>query len=147
VIPTHFHDDCLGGLKAFHDQEIPSYANTKTLELATQEKSAIPQQGFYESMTLHVGDKTVEVKFFGEGHTRDNVVGYFPSERVLFGGCLIKEVDASKGYLADANIKAWPTTVEKVKRAYPNVQLVIPGHGAYGGPELLDYTVGLFRGE
>jgi metallo-beta-lactamase class B len=34
IIPTHFHDDCLGGLKVFTDNNIPSYANFKTIELA-----------------------------------------------------------------------------------------------------------------
>jgi metallo-beta-lactamase class B len=31
IIPTHFHDDCLGGLKAFDENNIPSYAYFKTL--------------------------------------------------------------------------------------------------------------------
>ena len=34
IIPTHFHDDCLGGLKAFDENDIPSYAYFKTIELA-----------------------------------------------------------------------------------------------------------------
>ena len=34
IIPTHFHDDCLGGLQAFHNNNIPSYAYAKTIELA-----------------------------------------------------------------------------------------------------------------
>jgi metallo-beta-lactamase class B len=44
----------------------------------------------------------ITAKFFGEGHTKDNVVGYFPSENVMFGGCLVKELNASKGYLGFA---------------------------------------------
>ena len=34
VIPTHFHNDCLGGLKAFDEANVPSYAYFKTIELA-----------------------------------------------------------------------------------------------------------------
>ena len=34
IIPTHFHNDCLGGLKAFYDNNIPFYAYFKTAELA-----------------------------------------------------------------------------------------------------------------
>jgi metallo-beta-lactamase class B len=85
------------------------------------------------------------VKYFGEGHTKDNVVGYFPSENILFGGCLIKELKATKGYLGDANIAQWPNTVERIKEQYPNIKIVIPGHGAIGGSELLDYTIKLFQ--
>ncbi|MGL4598796.1 MAG: subclass B1 metallo-beta-lactamase [Bacteroidia bacterium] len=145
IIPTHFHDDCLGGLNAFHKKNIPSYAYFKTIELAKENKMTVPQNVFSDSLILNVGDQTIRAKFFGEGHTKDNVVGYFPSENVMFGGCLIKEIDASKGYLGDANIAAWSTTVERVKKEHPNVKLVIPGHGDFGDQKLLDYTIGLFR--
>ncbi|MFN3487479.1 MAG: subclass B1 metallo-beta-lactamase [Emticicia sp.] len=145
VIPTHFHDDCLGGLKAFHDNNIPSYANFKTIELAKEKNYVIPQNGFRDSLELKVGNENITAKFFGEGHTKDNVVGYFPSENVMFGGCLVKELKASKGYLGDANLAEWSNTVEKVKNAYPNVKIVVPGHGKYGNQKLLDYTIKLFN--
>lgn len=148
VIPTHFHDDCLGGLNAFHKHHIPSYANAKTIELSTETKvPVIPLHPFRDSLILKIGNKNVVTRFFGEGHTRDNVVGYFPSEQVLFGGCLLKETGASKGYLGDANLGAWSATVENLKNAYPGIKIVVPGHGLYGGRELLDYTIRLFKVE
>jgi metallo-beta-lactamase class B len=145
VIPTHFHDDCLGGLKAFHDNNIPSYAHFKTIELAKENKYTVPQNGFKDLLSLKVGKENITAKFFGEGHTKDNVVGYFPSENVMFGGCLVKEIDASKGYLGDANLAEWSNTVTKVKQGYPNVKIVVPGHGDYGNQQLLDYTIKLFK--
>ncbi|MGM5470345.1 subclass B1 metallo-beta-lactamase [Flavobacteriaceae bacterium LMO-SS05] len=147
IIPTHFHSDCLGGLQAFHDQNIPSYANFKTIELAKEHHAVVPKNSFKDSLVLKVGTQTSLVKFFGEGHTKDNVVGYFPSEHILFGGCLIKTLDASKGYLGDANLADWSSTVQQVKKAYPNVKLVVPGHGDYGNSALLDYTIALFKTE
>ncbi|WP_445749369.1 subclass B1 metallo-beta-lactamase [Polaribacter sp.] len=145
VIPTHFHDDCLGGLKSFHDHNIPSYANFKTIELTKENNLIIPKNKFVDALTLKVGNENVIAKFFGEGHTKDNVVGYFSSENILFGGCLIKEIDASKGYLGDANIANWSMTVEKIKKEYPNVKIVVPGHGNFGNKKLLDYTIKLFE--
>lgn len=145
VIPTHFHDDCLGGLKAFHDNNIPSYANFKTIELAKENKYTVPQNGFKDLLELQVGNEKITAKYFGEGHTKDNVVGYFPSENVMFGGCLVKELKASKGYLGDANLAEWSNTVEKVKNSYPNVKIVVPGHGTHGNQKLLDYTIHLFK--
>jgi metallo-beta-lactamase class B len=145
IIPTHFHADCLGGLEEFHKAGIPSYANQLTIELAKSLNAVLPQNAFKNSMTLSVGGKNVEVKFFGEGHTRDNVVGYFPEDGVLFGGCLIKEVGAGKGNLADANTAAWPQTVRRVKAEFPQAKVVIPGHGKIGGAELLDFTIRLFE--
>lgn len=145
VIPTHFHKDCLAGLKAFDEANIPSYASFKTIELATENNFSIPKNGFRDSLILKVGKEHTITKFFGEGHTIDNVIGYFPSEDVMFGGCLIKELNATKGYLGDANIAEWSATVEKVKRAYPNVKTIVPGHGDFGNKKLLDYTIQLFK--
>ncbi len=145
VIPTHFHVDCLGGLKVFHDENIPSYANLKTVELAKENKYEIPKNSFKDSIILKVGKENIIIKFFGQGHTKDNVVGYFPSENVMFGGCLIKELKAGKGYLGDANVAEWSNTVENVKAQYPNVKIVVPGHGVYGDKKLLEYTIELFK--
>lgn len=145
VVPTHFHDDCLGGLQAFHDRHIPSYAHTKTISLAKQRELVAPQNGFEDSLSLNVGAEQVTATYFGEGHTQDNIVGYFAPEHVLFGGCLIKERGASKGYLGDANVAAWSATVERVKQAYPQVEVVVPGHGQPGNKDLLDLTIQMFR--
>ena len=147
VIPTHFHDDCLGGLQAFHDHNIPSYAYSKTIELVKENNLVIPQNEFGESFILKVGDEKIIAKYFGEGHTKDNIVGYFPSEDIMFGGCLIKELEATKGYLGDANVSEWSNTVKKVKAEYPNVKAIVPGHGKYGNKKLLDYTIKLFKVE
>ncbi len=145
VIPTHFHNDCLGGLLAFHTAGIHSIAHEKTIELTKENQLIEPQQGFKGSTTLRVGTQHVLVKFFGEGHTRDNVVAYFPSEQVLFGGCLIKELNATKGYLGDANVQAWSATVKQVQVNFPDVKHVVPGHGVAGDSRLLDYTHKLFE--
>jgi len=145
VIPTHFHNDCLGGLKSFHDANIPSYAYFKTIELAKENGFVVPKNSFRDPLILKVGDETIIAKFFGEGHTKDNIVGYFPGENVMFGGCLIKESDAGKGYLGDANVAEWSGTVEKVKKEYPNVKMIVPGHGQCGNKKLLDYTIDLFK--
>lgn len=147
VIPTHFHDDSIGGLQAFHNHNIPSYAYSGTTELAKENNFVIPKNSFNDSVVLKVGNEEVTAKFFGEGHTKDNAVGYFPTEKILFGGCLLKELEAGKGYLGDANVPAWSGTVEKVKQAYPDVKIVVPGHGDYGNGKLLDYTIKLFKAQ
>ena len=145
IIPTHFHNDCLGGLKAFENVGIQSYANFKTIELARENNYVVPKNSFTDSLVLTVGGEKVIVKFFGEGHTKDNVIGYFPTEQVMFGGCLIKELKAGKGFLGDANIAEWSATVERIKAAYPDLKIVVPGHGQYGDSKLLDYTISLFK--
>lgn len=145
VVATHFHEDCLGGLAVFHSRNIPSYANALTIELAKRDNAEIPENGFQQSLELKVGNEKVANRFFGEGHTADNIVSYLPGEKILFGGCLIKEVGAGKGNLEDANINEWANTVKEIKKAYPGLKFVVPGHGKPGGAELLDYTIGMFE--
>ncbi len=145
VVATHFHADCLGGLTEFHKRQVPSYAGNKTIAWAKERNETLPQHGFDSLLELSVGNKKVINEFFGEGHTRDNIVSYFPDEKVLFGGCLIKEVGTGKGNLEDANVDEWPATVARIKAKYENVEIVIPGHGKTGGQDLLDFTIELFQ--
>ncbi len=145
VVINHFHIDCLGGLQVFHERNIPSYANNLTIDLAKADDAILPQHGFDGSLELQVGKQTVINTHFGEGHTKDNLVSYVPQEEVLFGGCLIKSLKSGKGNLADANTDEWSNTVRKIKQAYPTLKHVIPGHGRFGGADLLDYTVAMFE--
>ena len=145
VVPTHFHDDCLGGLGTFHKNNIASYAYFKTITLAKENHFVVPENSFTDSLELKISQQKIVLKFFGEGHTKDNIVGYYPKEHILFGGCLIKALDATQGYLGDANVADWSTTVKKIKEKYPDVSIVIPGHGDYGNAKLLDYTIKLFE--
>jgi len=147
VVATHFHADCVGGLKTFHQHNIPSYAARRTINILKEKEvdhQLFPLNSFDEQLVLKVGGQEVYAEFFGEGHTKDNVVGYFPEDRVMFGGCLIKETGAGKGNLEDANVEAWPVTIRDIKQKYPETALVIPGHGKPGGTELFDYTISLF---
>jgi metallo-beta-lactamase class B len=145
VIATHFHDDCLAGLPAFHQRSIPSYAKIMTITLARKKGAPIPLHGFEQAMTLAVGNEKVVLTYFGEGHTKDNIIGYFPTDEVMFGGCLIKELGSGKGNLEDANTNDWPKTVKKLKAHYPAVKIIVPGHGAPGDTTLLNYTIQLFE--
>jgi metallo-beta-lactamase class B len=146
VVVTHFHEDCLGSLKQFHDNETMSYALSNTIELARDAGvEVLPISGFDHHIEFTVGGEPIYATYYGAGHTKDNIVGYVPNEQTLFGGCLIKTLNAGKGYLGDAHVQEWPTTVEAIKKNLPQIKRVIPGHGNEGGKELLDYTIELFR--
>jgi metallo-beta-lactamase class B len=144
IIVNHFHDDCLGGLRAFHARGIPSYANSMTNESIKSDSIEKPKNTFEGAQVLPVGKGSVVNKYYGEAHSPDNIVSYIPGEGILFGGCMIKSLNSGRGNLSDANLKQWSETVRKVKRAFPNAYIIIPGHGEPGGRALLDYTIKLF---
>lgn len=147
IIPTHFHEDCIGGIQEFEKRNIPIYVGKRTAALLNENDHNFTNSitTFDNELTLNIGNKKVYAEYFGEGHTKDNIVGYFPENNAVFGGCLVKSFGATKGYLGDANTGQWSETVQKVKSNYPNTQIVIPGHGDPGGTELFDYTIKLFE--
>ncbi len=147
VIPTHFHEDCVAGMQTFMDHAIPVYASNKTLALL-ETKAVEPSRpiiGFDRELSLPLGGQKVHAGYYGEGHTADNIIGYYSREKAMFGGCLIKAVGAGKGNLSDANIPEWPKTVKKISQKFPRAEIVIPGHGNSGGLALLAYTIQLFQ--
>jgi metallo-beta-lactamase class B len=143
VVVNHFHDDCLAGLAIFHRLNIPSYANDRTIELAKKNGHQVPEIGFAKKLILKVAGERVNSFYFGAAHTKDNIVSYIPSEKVLFGGCMTKALGANKGNLQDADTLQWANTIKKVEKLKPVI--VVPGHGKLGGRELLDYTAKLFE--
>lgn len=147
VVPTHFHDDCLSGIHSFNEKGIKSYAHSRTVKLAKGDSIFLKSDPFDTEIKLEFGNDVSVISFFGKGHTYDNVVAYYPEEKTLFGGCLIKSIGAGKGYLGNADTTEWSNTVRNIKSVYQNIEYVIPGHGKSGDSKLLDYTANLFDQE
>ncbi len=143
VVVSHRHRDAVGGLRAFTKAQIPSYGSIQTADYLKAD-SLVISHPFKNKQVLQIGDSTIENLYFGEAHTSDNIVSYIPEEQLLFGGCMIKAEEAGPGNLEDANLEQWPQTVALIKDSLPNIQTVVPGHGAFGQSQLLDYTISLF---
>jgi metallo-beta-lactamase class B len=172
-INTGFHNDNLGGNEYLLSKGVPVYGSDVTakfvLERGAEEKEKIiksfsdsdnsPYHQACRQMTfmppnhtfdlgkglkLEFAEESVEVFYPGPSHTIDNVVVYFPKRKVLFGGCMVKALSAKDaGYTADADMQAWPRSVEKVLAKYKEAKIVVPGHGDYSDTELLKHTIEL----
>ncbi len=145
-VPNHWHDDCIGGLDFINKKKIKSYANQMTIDIAKQNNLPMPQVGFKDSLIINVDNVRIECYYPGPAHAEDNIVVWLPEEKVLFAGCMSKEM-ASKGLgnIADANLNKWPATIDTVINRYKDVKYVIPGHGKSGGKELLVHTLELLK--
>ena len=139
-----WHPDAMGGLAAVHANGIPSYAYVRTQQIAQQKGLPVPQQAMDERAIIHVGDQTVECAFLGKAHTEDGIVVWLPNEQVLFGGNEIRNYNGWVGNIGDANLKDWASTARRIKDLYGSARIVIPGHGPFGGAELIEYTIDLF---
>lgn len=141
-VPNHWHADCIGGLAYLHKLGIKSYANVMTIRIAKENDLPAPSNGFKDSLTLSFGDKKIFCYYPGAAHSMDNIVVWIPSESILFAGCMVKEMDASNlGNTADGDLKEYPVTIKKVLNKFGNAKVVIPGHGKYGGIELIKHTL------
>ncbi|MVX35477.1 WUS family subclass B1 metallo-beta-lactamase [Myroides sp. LoEW2-1] len=129
VITTHFHEDRSGGLDYFNKAGAQTYTFVQTNEILKERNEPQAQHTFDKERHFTFGNDKLTVYFLGEGHTKDNTVVWFPQEKILYGGCLIKSAEATSiGNIADANVNAWPETVKAVKRKFKKVKSIIPGH-------------------
>lgn len=148
LIIGHFHDDCLGGLQYLQGIGIESIANSRTIAKCKEIGLPIPSTSFTDSLILDFNGEQIDCRFFGAGHSFDNITVWIPGEKILFGGCLIKSIDSKGlGNLSDAVVDEWDYTIKKVMREYPEIKTVIPGHGDSGGVELLTHTIKLVETE
>jgi metallo-beta-lactamase class B len=147
VIITHWHaQDRMGGVAAANSKHIPTYSSEKTIAIAKQKKQIAPQYGFKDSLMLQVGNSHILLKYPGPGHTDDNIVVWFPDDRVLFGGCLVKDMRSKDlGYTKDADLMVWPETIKNVLLSFPSAKIIVPGHGGYGSKGLLYHTLDLIK--
>ncbi|WP_083631118.1 subclass B1 metallo-beta-lactamase [Labilibacter marinus] len=142
LIPGHFHIDCMGGIDFLHKQGVHSLCGSMTYEKCKTEGLTLPNEYFKKEKVLNFNGLTAECKYFGGGHSFDNITVWLPESKVLFGGCMIKDVKANgMGNLSDASVNEWDGTVMKIQDEYPQAEIVIPGHGDYGGKELLAHTI------
>lgn len=141
-VPGHFHDDCVGGMNYLQSLGVKTCAHKMTNELLALNKKTVAEQSFEGYKVLRLGNKRIECYFLGGGHSKDNIVVWIPDEKVLFGGCMVKDCSATDiGNLSDAApFKEWISTINKIENKFPHAKYIIPGHGAYGGKELLEHT-------
>ena len=142
--PTHWHQDCMGGLVEVQDRGIEVYISEQTYQIAKAKGIPTAKKRFGGELHLKLDSKKIICYYPGAGHTVDNTVVYIPSEKILFGGCLVKANEAKGlGNTSDADIAAWPNSLRNVLEKFQDCKIVVPGHGAYGDKSLIEHTIKL----
>ncbi len=143
AVVTHFHEDASGDIPLLNDLEIKTYATTLTNKLLKLNQKEVSSDEI-SSNAFEFIDGIASVFYPGAGHTEDNIVVWLPNEKILFGGCFVKSLgNKHLGYTGDANISEWPNSIQQVIDRYPDVKLVVPGHGKIGDISLLTHTQAL----
>jgi metallo-beta-lactamase class B len=164
AINAHFHPDGTGGNEGYALEGVETYGSDLTAAALARRGSEVWQETARaapppararleatprvaatrtfraaDGLRLSFGGESVQVIYPGAGHSPDNVVVYFPSRRLLFGGDLIRAARAGVGYRGDANLVLWRAAVRSLTTL--PFDEVVPGHGESGGHELLDHTL------
>lgn len=147
AVVTHSHHDRIGGSAALLSRGIRISTHPLTRKLASEQGLPIPEalpELAEAGSTARVGP--AELFYPGPGHTRDNLMVWLPESRVLFGGCAVRAASAKGlGNVAHADTAAWPVSIQRALERYGTAEVVVPGHGDAGGPELLRHTLSLFE--
>lgn len=145
-VVTHYHDDRSGGLDLLKAKGIKTYSTTQTWEISSGRKEPKAQYQFINDTTFQLAGMKFQTYYPGEGHTKDNIVIWFPKEKALFGGCLFKSTEVPNlGNVADANVELWPTAIRNVMGKFPKAEFVIPGHYGWSKPQALTHTLQLLE--
>lgn len=129
---THAHDDRIGGIAEVHKYGISTVSGTLTQQQADKKGFEQPCQTFEQELTIKLSGIDLILYYPGAGHTVDNTVVYLPDRDLLYGGCFIKSAGAKNiGNLKDANVIAWPVSLDNLQARFPKAKTVIPGHGSY----------------
>ncbi|HAY32988.1 MAG TPA: BlaB/IND/MUS family subclass B1 metallo-beta-lactamase [Ignavibacteria bacterium] len=143
-IATHWHSDRTEGLDYYKKQGIKTYTTVLTDELSKKNNKKRAEFLMMKDTVFTVGQHSFEVYYPGEGHTADNIIVWFESEKILYGGCLIKGVDATDlGYLGDANVLEYEETLKKVQRKCPDPEFIIVSHHDWDNNNSLEHSIKL----
>jgi metallo-beta-lactamase class B len=145
-IVTHSHDDRTAGLDILKKIGIKTYSSILTRNISLEKHEKTAEYYFLNDTTFTINNVSFQTFYPGEGHTKDNIVIWFPCKKVLFGGCLVKSHDATDlGNIKEANIEQWPNSINNVINHYPKIKHVIPGHQKWGNKKLLSHTLKLLK--
>ncbi|HLP20517.1 MAG TPA: BlaB/IND/MUS family subclass B1 metallo-beta-lactamase [Chitinophagales bacterium] len=145
-IATHSHEDRTGGFDYYNSKGIKTYATIQTDEQCKLKNEKRARYLLGSDTAFTIGGYRFETYYPGRGHAPDNIVLWFPAEKILYGGCFIKSTDARDlGYTGDADVKEWPVAVKRVQDKFGKPQYVIPGHGNWRNKKSPEHTLRLLR--
>jgi glyoxylase-like metal-dependent hydrolase (beta-lactamase superfamily II) len=143
LVLTHYHAVRVLGASAFAARRIVAHANTaawieeRGLADWASEQGRMPRlfegaetipgltrptHTFTDSMTIDLGNRRVELRYLGRGHTAGDIVVWLPEERICFAGDLVEAQAAP--YMGDAHIGEWRSSTLDAVAALGARQLV-----------------------
>ncbi|MEV0582672.1 MBL fold metallo-hydrolase [Nonomuraea sp. NPDC050310] len=148
VVNSHAHFDHHFGNAMFKPAEIWAHARAaaEIERIGEEQKAAVlgfieeerraeveeveivpPDQVFTDRATLDLGGRLAHLRYFGRGHTDNDIVLHVPDAEVIFAADLVEE--GAPPSFGDAFPLDWADTTTAMLAELPG-DTVVPGHGA-----------------
>jgi metallo-beta-lactamase class B len=89
-----------------------------------------------ESNRFALQHGAVRALYLGPSHTSADIFAYFPNEKVLDAGSILKPF---LGNMTNANIEQYPKTLKKLQGSHLDIRMIVSGHWSpVHGPDLVD---------
>ena len=145
-ISTHYHEDRTGGLTYYNSKGIETYTTWLTDSLSVVNKQNLATHHFTGDTTFTIGGHSFEAFYPGPGHTQDNIVLWFPKQKILYGGCFIKSAsETDLGNIKSANIKEWGNSIRRLQNHIGKPAYIIVGHNDFTNLNSLAHTLELVQ--
>lgn len=145
-IATHSHNDRTVGLEFYRNLGIKTFTTKKTDEISRKNGEKRADYLIQSDTNFNFGNYSFQTYYPGVGHTSDNIVLWFPNQKILYGGCFIKSTDAvDLGNLNDADPKSWRMSAIALRKKFPHPRYIIPGHYGWQNTNSLNHTIKLIN--
>lgn len=137
VVNTHYHPDHIGGNKFYTGATVIAGANYgKETWIKEAGEESLPNQWLKNRMDIKMGDDTVTiVNFARNAHTESDVFVYLHKRKLLFGGDVILNKQNAI-IMGKGDPLGYLQAFEYLQKEF-DIEHVVPGHGAFGGKEVL----------
>ncbi|MEU2389643.1 MBL fold metallo-hydrolase [Streptomyces sp. NPDC007369] len=155
VVNTHSHGDHTFGNFLFPEAVVYAHHETRR-EMAAAGlhltglwpevdwgdiQLVLPHATYRDELTLHAGGLTARLLHLGVAHSTNDTAVWVPERRVLFTGDVV--MSGVTPFLPMGSVAGSLRAVERMRALDPAV--VVAGHGAVGGAEVLDATEAYLR--
>lgn len=134
LVNTHFHSDHTDGNAAFAKRGVTVVAHEnvrkRLADNAEFERVGLPSKTFASTHAIDVGNASISLTHYPNGHTDGDAVVWFPGSNVIHAGDLFfvdrfPFIDLNAG----GNVQGYIDNVREVISKIDNETLIIPGHG------------------
>jgi glyoxylase-like metal-dependent hydrolase (beta-lactamase superfamily II) len=130
LVYSHDHADHSSGGEVYDGAVVVAHRNAHDAIVGEKRPTAVPQVTFGDSLSLQLGNKTINLHYVGRNHSNNSIVVHFPAERAIFAVDFIPVKSLPFRGLPDSYFPDWIESLQRVEAM--DFDILVPGHGANG---------------